>query len=53
LSAREGFTNITKRKIIPILVDVQMPEMDGYEFVEIIKQHPNTSNIRPFCNRNK
>jgi response regulator RpfG family c-di-GMP phosphodiesterase len=28
-----------------ILVDVQMPEMDGYEFVEIIKQDPNTSNI--------
>jgi response regulator RpfG family c-di-GMP phosphodiesterase len=25
-----------------------MPEMDGYEFVEIIKQHPNTSNIPPY-----
>jgi response regulator RpfG family c-di-GMP phosphodiesterase len=31
---REGLTN-TKRKISLILVDVQMPEMDGYEFVEI------------------
>jgi CheY-like chemotaxis protein len=26
-------TNIIKRKISLILVDVQMPEMDGYEFV--------------------
>jgi response regulator RpfG family c-di-GMP phosphodiesterase len=24
------------------LVDVQMPDMDGYEFVEIIKSHPDT-----------
>jgi signal transduction histidine kinase len=45
LSAREGLQILLKEKISLILVDVQMPEMDGYEFVEIIKQHPNTSNI--------
>jgi signal transduction histidine kinase len=44
-SAREGLQILLKEKISLILVDVQMPEMDGYEFVEIIKQHPNTSNI--------
>jgi response regulator RpfG family c-di-GMP phosphodiesterase len=32
LSASEGLQYI-KRKISLILVDVQMPEMDGYEFV--------------------
>ncbi|MBU0940738.1 MAG: hybrid sensor histidine kinase/response regulator [Bacteroidetes bacterium] len=45
LSASEGLQILLREKISLILVDVQMPEMDGYEFVEIIKQHPNTSNI--------
>jgi signal transduction histidine kinase len=45
LSASEGLQVLLKEKISLILVDVQMPEMDGYEFVEIIKQHPNTANI--------
>ena len=45
LSANEGLQILLKEKISLILVDVQMPEMDGYEFVQIIKQHPNTSNI--------
>ena len=44
-SGMEGLQILLKEKISLILVDVQMPEMDGYEFVEIIKQHPNTSNI--------
>jgi CheY-like chemotaxis protein len=37
-------SNIIKEKISLILVDVQMPEMDGYEFVEI-KATPKYSNI--------
>jgi len=44
-SGNEGLQILLKEKISLILVDVQMPEMDGYEFVEIIKQHPNTANI--------
>lgn len=44
-SANEGLQILLKEKISLILVDVQMPEMDGYEFVEIIKQHPDTANI--------
>src|SRR5688572_4407162 len=28
-----------------ILTDVQMPEMDGFEFVEIIKSNPKTKDI--------
>jgi signal transduction histidine kinase len=44
-SGNEGLQILLKEKISLILVDVQMPEMDGYEFVEITKQHPNTANI--------
>jgi CheY-like chemotaxis protein len=35
------------------LVDVQMPDMDGYEFVEIIKSHPDTVFIPTILSRNK
>lgn len=44
-SGNEGLQILLREKISLILVDVQMPEMDGYEFVEITKQHPNTANI--------
>ncbi|HJS00161.1 MAG TPA: hybrid sensor histidine kinase/response regulator [Flavobacterium sp.] len=44
-SGNEGLQVLLKEKISLILVDVQMPEMDGYEFVEIAKQHPATANI--------
>ncbi|MFA9189088.1 hybrid sensor histidine kinase/response regulator [Flavobacterium sp. FBOR7N2.3] len=44
-SGNEGLQVLLKEKVSLILVDVQMPEMDGYEFVEITKQHPNTANI--------
>lgn len=44
-SGNEGLQILLKEKISLILVDVQMPEMDGYEFVEITKQHPKTANI--------
>lgn len=44
-SGNEGLQVLLKERISLILVDVQMPEMDGYEFVEITKQHPNTANI--------
>lgn len=45
LSGNEALQVLLKTKISLILVDVQMPEMDGYEFVEIIKSHPDTVSI--------
>ena len=45
LSAAEALHILLKTKVSLILVDVQMPDMDGFEFVEIIKQHPDTSHI--------
>jgi signal transduction histidine kinase len=45
LSGNEALQILLKEKVSLILVDVQMPEMDGYEFVEIIKDHPDTAHI--------
>src|SRR6478752_8060898 len=45
LSGSEALQILLKEKISLILVDVQMPEMDGYEFVEIVKSHPGTNSI--------
>lgn len=45
LSGAEALQILLKRTISLILVDVQMPDMDGFEFVEILKSHPATSNI--------
>jgi signal transduction histidine kinase len=42
LSGNEALQVLLKKKVSLILVDVQMPDMDGYEFVEIIKSHPDT-----------
>jgi two-component system sensor histidine kinase/response regulator len=45
LSGNEALQILLTKKVSLILVDVQMPDMDGYEFVEIIKSHPNTVSI--------
>ena len=42
-SANEGLQILLKEKISLILVDVQMPTMDGYEFVEIINRNNDTA----------
>jgi signal transduction histidine kinase len=45
LSGSEALQVLLKKKVSLILVDVQMPDMDGYEFVKIIKSHPDTVSI--------
>lgn len=45
LSGGEALQILLKQQVSLILVDVQMPDMDGYEFVEIIKSHPDTVSI--------
>lgn len=45
LSAHEALQILLRKKVSLILVDVQMPDMDGYEFVKIIKNHPDTAYI--------
>ncbi len=44
-SGNEALQVLLKEKVSLILVDVQMPDMDGYEFVEIVKSYPSTAYI--------
>uniref|UniRef100_UPI00404894E9 response regulator n=2 Tax=Aliarcobacter sp. TaxID=2321116 RepID=UPI00404894E9 len=45
LSAQEGIEILMKEKIDLILSDVQMPEIDGFEFVEYLKSIEKTKDI--------
>ncbi len=44
-SGNEAFKLIEKRTPNLILLDILMPEMDGFEVCEILKKDPSTSNI--------
>jgi signal transduction histidine kinase len=39
-SAREAFQILLKTDVAVVLVDVCMPELDGYEFASMIREHP-------------
>src|SRR5215469_1654376 len=39
-SAREALDHLLKSEIAIVLMDVSMPEMDGFELAEMIRQHP-------------
>src|SRR5690606_30304578 len=39
-SAREALEQLLRNEVAVILVDVCMPELDGFELVEIIREHP-------------
>ena len=45
LSAQEGIEVLMKENIDLILTDVQMPEIDGFEFVEYLKNIDKTKDI--------
>ncbi|HKR94468.1 MAG TPA: ATP-binding protein [Candidatus Angelobacter sp.] len=40
LSGREALEILLKTDVAVVLMDVSMPEMDGFEMAEIIRQHP-------------
>src|ERR1700744_433998 len=44
-SPNEGLKLAWENNISIALVDVQMPEMDGFEFVEMLKSNPRTKDI--------
>jgi len=44
-SPNEGLKLAWENRISIALVDVQMPEMDGFEFVEMLKSNPRTRDI--------
>jgi PAS domain S-box-containing protein len=39
-SAREALTHLLKTEVAVVLIDVCMPELDGYELASMIRQHP-------------
>ncbi|HEY2774296.1 MAG TPA: response regulator [Candidatus Binatia bacterium] len=39
-SAREALDHLLKREITVVLMDVSMPDMDGFELAEVIRGHP-------------
>lgn len=39
-SGREAFEHLLRSDIAVVLMDVSMPELDGFEVVEMIRQHP-------------
>jgi PAS domain S-box-containing protein len=39
-SAREAFEHLLKTEIAVVLVDVYMPELDGFELARMIREHP-------------
>src|SRR5246500_4016912 len=39
-SAKEALEKLLKTDVAVVLMDVSMPELDGFELAEIIRQHP-------------
>src|SRR5215467_13365999 len=39
-SGREALEQLLKTDVAVVLMDVSMPELDGFELAEIIRQHP-------------
>jgi signal transduction histidine kinase len=39
-SAREALAQLLKHEIAVVLIDVQMPEVDGFELAAMIREHP-------------
>jgi PAS domain S-box-containing protein len=39
-SAKEALENLLKEDVAVVLMDVSMPELDGFELAEMIRQHP-------------
>jgi response regulator RpfG family c-di-GMP phosphodiesterase len=43
-SAREAFEVLLKNEVSLILIDVCMPDLDGFELAEMIREHPRFEN---------
>jgi len=44
-SSKEGFALLQKKDVALILLDINMPEMDGFQAIEILRDQPQTKNI--------
>ena len=44
-SAREALERLLKHEIAVVLVDVSMPELDGFELAKMLREHPRYEKI--------
>lgn len=44
-SGNEALSRLLKKEYALVLLDVQMPEMDGFEVAEIMRSNPRTANV--------
>lgn len=44
-NAREAFEHLLKSDVAVVLMDVQMPELDGFELAAMIREHPRFEKI--------
>jgi PAS domain S-box-containing protein len=44
-SGREALENLLRHDVAVILMDVSMPDMDGFEIADIIRQHPRFQRV--------
>src|SRR6516225_7893172 len=44
-SGREALEQLLKNDVAVVLMDVSMPELDGFELAEIIRQHPRFQKV--------
>ena len=48
-SGKQGFSFLEQNNVDLILLDIRMPEMDGFTFLELIKQQPLLKDIPVIC----
>ncbi|MBQ9141319.1 MAG: response regulator [Lachnospiraceae bacterium] len=48
-SGKQGFSFLEQNNVDLILLDIRMPEMDGFTFLELIKQQPLLRDIPVIC----
>jgi signal transduction histidine kinase len=44
-SAQEAFAQLLRHEIAVVLIDVQMPELDGFELAAMIREHPRFRDV--------
>ena len=47
MSGQQALKIAHRKDFFLILMDVQMPDMDGFETADLLRNHPKTSHIRP------
>src|SRR5215472_9344290 len=43
-SGREALEHLLRTEVAVLLIDVQMPDLDGFELASVIRQHPRFQN---------